>query len=152
MSKLTFSSLKSEFKKIKINRLLFIIFALGIFGQVQQFLITGFRFSDGIHIFTAASDDAFWHTSLIAQLVRRFPPFEPGLVNVGVHNYHYWSNLVVAELIRVFGLPILATQFQYMYLLVSFLLGGIAYVLARALKFSSIGVIVLFILIILLQM
>ncbi len=127
-------------KNIHINYFLFVIFCLGILGQIQQFFISGLILQDGIHIFTAASDDAVFHTSLTAQIVRRFPPFEPGLINVVVHNYHYWSNLVIAELVRVFHLPLLPTQFQYTYILISFLLGGVSYILAKSLRFSSLGV------------
>lgn len=42
---------------------------------------------------------------------------------VVVRNYHYWSNLIVAELIRVFGLPLIATQFQYVTIFLSVFLG-----------------------------
>lgn len=131
--------IKNNLSRNKSNLLLVLIFLFGIFGQVQQFLITGIPFPDGIRVFTVASDDAFWNTSLIAQIARRFPPFEPGLVNVQVHNYHYWSSLVIAELVRVFHLPLLQTQFQFMYLFMSFLIGAIAYVLGKQLKFSSVG-------------
>ncbi|MFH1832965.1 MAG: hypothetical protein ABH816_02250 [Candidatus Levyibacteriota bacterium] len=129
--------------KIKPNYFLAAIFILGIFGQVQQFLITGWSFSKGIFILTASSDDAFWHASLINQIVSRFPPIEPGLSGVLVRNYHYLSNLTIAEFVRVFNLPLLPTQFIYSYLLISFLLGAVAYVLAKTLNFSKIGIILL---------
>ncbi|RJQ37724.1 hypothetical protein C4559_03245 [Candidatus Microgenomates bacterium] len=132
-----FFALFRDIKKIKLNYLLLSIFLLGIFGQVQQFFITGFIFPAGLYVFTPSSDDAFWHTALTSELVQRFPPIEPGLANVVVRNYHYLSNFVVAEIIRVFNLPLLATQFQFMYLLVSFLLGGVAYVLGKSFKFSK---------------
>ncbi|MBI2031373.1 MAG: hypothetical protein HYT08_02040 [Candidatus Levybacteria bacterium] len=131
------------FPKNKLSYILLFIFVVGIFGQVQKFWVAGNLASDGIHIFAAAGDDALWHTALISQLARRFPPFQPGLVNEIVHNYHYWSNLVIAELVRVFHLPILQTQYQYMYLLMSLLLGGVAYTLAKKLNFSGYGVILL---------
>lgn len=132
-----------KIKSYKINCLFIVIFLIGIFGQTQQFFVTGLELSDGIHILTSASDDAFWHTSLIEQITRRFPPFEPGLVGVYVRNYHYWSNLLIAEIIRVFQLPLLQTQYQFMYIFISFLLGGSAYTLGRILKFSSVGLILI---------
>lgn len=127
----------------KVFFILLVIFTLGILGQVPKFWVAGNIASDGIHMFAAAGDDALWHTALTSQLVRRFPPFEPGLVDVVVRNYHYWSNLVTAELIRIFHLPILQAQFQYVYLLMSFLLGGVAYTLAKKLNFSSYAVVLL---------
>lgn len=133
----------SEIKKIKINYLLLIIFLIGIFGQVQQFFITGFVFPKGIYVFTPASDDAFWHAALTNQIALRFPPNEPGLTGVVVRNYHYLSNLVTGDIVRVFKLPLMSTQFQFMYLLTSFLLGGVAYVLGKELKFNKIALILL---------
>ncbi len=123
-------------KHFNIPYLLVTIFVVGIFGQMIQFFITGFTFSNGIHSVMAAADDLMWHTAVISELTRRFPPHQPGLSNTFLHNYHFLSDLVTAELIRVFHLPYLATQFQFSYLLVSFLLGGVAYTLARTLNFS----------------
>src|SRR5258708_7228370 len=51
-----------------------------------------------------------------------------------VHNYHYFSNLIIAELIRVFHLPLLATQYQYSTVLLSFLLGLSVIVFTKQLK------------------
>ncbi|MFZ5845625.1 MAG: hypothetical protein ACOY0S_04110 [Patescibacteria group bacterium] len=137
---LYFRQKRRPFLKIKPDFWLIIIFVLGIFGQVNRFAPTGLIFPAGIYILTGASDDAFWHAALTGQLVRNFPPAEPGLSGVLVTNYHYWSNLVSAELVRVFHLPLMAVQFIYMPLLLSFLLGGLAYTLARELNFSRIGV------------
>lgn len=136
---LSFPTIKIE----KISLLLLPIFVIGIFGQTQQFLITGFQFTDGIHIFTAATDDLFYHSSLIAQVVRRLPPFEPGLAGVVLTNYHYWSNLITAELVRVFWFPLMPTQYIYSYLLLSFLLGSVAYTLGRVFNFSNLGILFL---------
>ncbi len=133
-------SFRRPFIHVRLDIILFLIFVFGIFGQVNRFIPTGFIFPKGIHIFTAASDDAFWHAALTNQLVRRFPPNEPGLNGVRVYNYHYWSNLVNAEFVRVFRLPLLTTQFIYSSILLSFLLGGLAFVLSRTLHFSKFGI------------
>jgi hypothetical protein len=120
--------------------LLLCIFIFGILGQVQQFFFAGLFLSNGLHLFTGATVDALWYSSIVIQLTRRFPPFEPGLSGVVIHNYHYWSAVVTAELLRVFRLPLLQTQFQFMYILLSFLLGSSSFILARKLKFSSVGI------------
>ncbi len=135
-----FSTLKRKFINIKPNWLLLLVFIVGIFGQTQQFFITGLTLSDGIRIFSPASDDAFWHLALTSEIVRRIPPIEPGLAGVLVHNYHYWGNVVIGEIIRVFHLSLLQAQFQNMYIFVSFILGGIAYSLAKKLNFSKTGI------------
>lgn len=128
---------------LKENYLLILIFLFGVIGQTQQFLITGFIFSDGIHVFTGSSDDVFWHSALINQLASNVPPYQPGMVPIIVKNYHYISNLIVADLIRVFHLPLLPTQFQYMNIFLSLMIGLVGYILGQALKLSKKGVIFL---------
>ncbi|MBI4080503.1 MAG: hypothetical protein HY430_01915 [Candidatus Levybacteria bacterium] len=117
--------------------LLIVIILVGIFGQTQAFFSAGLVLSEGIHIISGSSDDQFWHTALISQLVRRFPPQEPGLFGVPVYNYHYWSSLVPAELIRIFHLPLLPAQYLFIYPFLSFLLGGSAFALSAVLRFRK---------------
>jgi len=75
--------------------------------------------------------------SLITALIKHFPPFEPGMFGVAVHNYHYWSNLVVAELIMVFGLPLMATDYQYLTIVISLWLGLTAIVFTKLVKLDK---------------
>lgn len=127
---------------LKKNFLLVTIFIVGIFGQTQQLVVTGLRTSEGIYGFTVSFDDALWHTGLISSLVKNFPPVEPGLVGVNVYNYHYWSNTIISEIIRVFHFPLLTTQYIYMYVLLSFLLGAISIVLAKKLNLGNFGILI----------
>lgn len=131
-------SIKRNFQK---NFLLISIFIAGIFGQTQQFVITGLKTSEGIYGFTSSFDDALWHTGLISSLTRDFPPIEPGLAGVNVYNYHYWSNIIISEIVRVFYFPLLTTQYIYMYILASFLLGAVSIVLAKKLGLGKLAVI-----------
>lgn len=135
--------LKIRFKlKISgITVLLSLIFIIGIFGQTQQFFVSGNVLKNGFFIFTAANDDLILHTSYSQELTKNFPPNEPGMYGTTIKNYHYLSNLVIAETVRVFKLPLLATQYQYMYVLMSFLLGAAALVLARMLGLKKYGII-----------
>lgn len=134
---------KLRIKRLTIKQIvLVVIFVIGVFGQVNRFVPSGFIFPGGIYMLTGASDDAFWHLSLTNQIARQFPPNEPGLSGVAVRNYHYWSNIAAGELVRVFHLPVLATQFFYTYIAISLLLGGLSYVLVKELRFSTLGVFV----------
>lgn len=128
---------------VQKNVLILAIFILGIFGQNQQFVITAFEFSDGIRGFTGSIDDTMWHTGLIESLTRTFPPIEPGMHGVVVHNYHYWSNMVIAELIRVFHLPLFSTQYLFFGIFISFLLGSLAYVFGKQLGYGRFGLAVI---------
>ena len=91
----------------------------------------------GLFISSYNNVDQVWHATLIEELVRRFPPNEPGLFGIALINYHFWFHLVTAELIRVFHLPLFQTQFIGMYALGPILLALIAYPLAAAIYNSK---------------
>jgi hypothetical protein len=120
---------KINFKKIDLISLLIIL--VGIFSQTFQFIKIGQVKPQGIFMIANNSVDAVWHASLVTELVKHFPPFEPGMYGVNLVNYHFWFNFVTAELVRVFNLPVLSTMFSGMYVLVPILLGLIGYALAK---------------------
>ena len=62
-------------------------------------------------------------TQQVEQIIKTFPPAEPGMTGVIVSNYHYWGNLIIAELVRVFRLPLINIHYQYFGFLLSLLLG-----------------------------
>lgn len=128
-----------RFTFTKYHWIVAVIFAVGIFGQTNRFIPTGFIPPQGVYVFTPASDDAFWHGALTNQLVKAFPPEEPGLTGVAVTNYHYWSNMVIAEFTRVFRIPVMLMQFVYAPLFMSFLLGAVSYLLMTDLGISGKG-------------
>ena len=128
------------FKNLKIDRSNWIIALLIVTGTVIQLNIvwyTGILFPDGFIFCCANESDLLFHASLTNQIINHFPPFQPGLYGEIVHNYHSWSNIVLAELIRVFKLPIFATQFQYAMVFVSLFLGLTVVVFGQILKASK---------------
>lgn len=128
-----------RFTLTKYHWIVVAIFAVGVFGQTNRFIPTGFIFPQGVYIFTPAADDAFWHGSLTNQLVKNFPPQEPGLFGIPVTNYHYWSNMVIAEFTRVFGIPVLLMQFVYAPIFMSLLFGAISFLFMTDLGISGNG-------------
>lgn len=113
---------------IKLNlhnfdwKIILLIFA-GTIIQVSAVWFNGILKPQGLYFCCGNITDNILHISLTNQLVKNFPPLEPGMSDVIVKNYHYWSNLVIAELIRIFKLPLIATQFQYSTLFISLFLG-----------------------------
>lgn len=107
----------------KIDFLLIGIIFLGVLVQLSSVWFTGILHKDGLYFCCSNIADSIFHIALTNQLVKQFPPFEPGMFGVVVQNYHYWGNLVSAELIRVFKLPLIATQYQYFTLFISLFLG-----------------------------
>jgi hypothetical protein len=124
-----------KFKNIDLFTILIII--VGIFGQTFQFIRNGQMTASGLFISNNNSVDQVWHLTLVEELVKRFPPFEPGMFGVQLFNYHFWFNLSTAELIRVFHLPIFQTQFNGMYVVGSVLLGLIVFAFVNAIYKSK---------------
>lgn len=110
-------------QKIDITSLLIII--CGGIIQLSAIWLLGFRQNNGILFCCRSVPDAIYHLSLTNEIINRFPPQEPGSTDVIVKNYHYLSNLVLGDLVRVFHLPIIPTVYQYSSILLIILLAGI---------------------------
>ncbi len=129
-----------SFPKIKISRfdcILFFLVIIGVIGQNLPYIMAGIITNQGMRLMTYNRPDHIWHISLTNEIIRHFPPFEPGMYGVPLSNYHYWFNLVTAELIRVVQLPLFATQFDGMYILGSLLLAGTILLLSQVIDKSK---------------
>lgn len=129
--KLHLSLSKISFDHLTV--LIILLVCIGTFTQLIMTFFVGIEYQDGIY-FCCAVPDSIYHLSLTNQLIRQVPPIEPGASEIIVHNYHYISNLLVADLVRIFRLPLIATQYQYMTALFSLLLGLSAITFARVMK------------------
>jgi hypothetical protein len=114
-----------------------LIVLIGIIGQAMPFVKNGLMSSSGIFISSYNSTDHIWHATLVEELVRRFPPHEPGMYGILLTNYHFWFHLVTADLVRVFNLPLFQTQFGGIYVMSSVLLAMIACVFAKTIYDSK---------------
>ncbi len=126
----TFNRISIE-KLKKIDLLLIAIIFLGAIIQLSAVWFTGILYSDGLYFCCSNIADSILHIALTNQVVKQIPPYEPGMFGVVVQNYHYWGNIVVGELVRVFKLPLITTQYQYFTLFVSLLLGLSAIVFSQ---------------------
>ncbi|RJQ27894.1 hypothetical protein C4577_00435 [Candidatus Parcubacteria bacterium] len=121
---------------IRSNFLPFILILSGMIIQLLSTFFIGISYKDGIY-FCCSLPDSLYHLALTNQLIKQVPPIEPGASEIFVKNYHYFSNLLIAELIRVFHLPLLATSYQYIVLLFSLLHGLTAIVFAQILRLKN---------------
>lgn len=134
---------KERFKsKIKIyltrpDPVSVVIIIAGVILQLSAVWFMGVKTPSGVVFCCRNVPDGIYHLALTNELVKNFPPYEPGMSTVMVTNYHYWANLVSAELIRIFRLPLSATVYQYSSLLVSLFLGMTGLALAEALEINS---------------
>ncbi len=93
-----------------------ILFLIPVIGS-------GWRTSEGIAYYWINAYDGLYHLSLSRSLVESVPPIEPGAYDLVVQNYHYLSNLIIADFSRVWQLPINHLFFQYFPVLIAVLLG-----------------------------
>lgn len=124
-------------KNIAIDKSLTLLVIVGTLLQMLSISFNGIMESTGLSFCCSATPDLLYHTALTNQLVKEFPPTEPGMAGVIIHNYHYLSNLVTADLIRVFHLPLLATQFVYLVILLSLLLGFSAIIFGQIIQMKK---------------
>lgn len=112
---------RTNFKKIDWIVTLLII--SGVIIQLSSVWFNGVYLKQGLFFCCSNISDNILHIALTNQIVKNFPPFEPGMYGEIVRNYHYWGNLIIGELIRVFHLPLIAAQNQYSMFLISVFLG-----------------------------
>ncbi len=125
-------TLLQNIPKFKLSISIIIVILLGTLIQLASVWLNGVVLRGGAY-FCCGIPDTITHLSLTSELVRNFPPNEPGFSGIPLTNYHYLSNLGVADLVRTFRLPLVSTQYQYMTVLFSLLLGLSAIALSRAL-------------------
>lgn len=130
-----FTSFKKEavsvLELLNKNKAISLIIVLGSIAQLVAIFPSGLMYYDGIKFFGNNSADGVMHIAYIRSIVSYFPPQEPGFSGHIIRNYHYWGDMVMADLVRIFRLPIINLFFQYFPLLLSVLTGVIAYLLAR---------------------
>lgn len=122
----------------KTNWLLVLIIFLGVLSQTFSLWHNGVFTKNNDLVFAGGNiEDNLWHASLTDQIVKHFPPLAPGFPGVLIKNYHYWSNLVIGSLVRVFKLPLFPAQFHFFPLLVALLLGASALSLAEVINLNQ---------------
>lgn len=126
-----------RFPKVKVDWLTTLLLAVGTILQVVVIFFNGIIYSKGMYFCCGAVSDLVLHMELTNSIVQRMPPYEYLMHGVVVHNYHYFGNLVIAELVRVFHLPLIPTIFQYFSILLSLFLGLLAIVIGQLLGASK---------------
>ena len=128
----SFKSLK-KIPFVGQNAGIYALLCIGTIVQLSSVLLNGITTQGGAY-FCCGIPDTITHLALTSELVRQFPPHEPGFSGIPLTNYHYLSNLGTADFVRTFGLPLVNTQYQFMTVLFSILLGVSAIALSQALQ------------------
>jgi hypothetical protein len=122
-----------------------VIIAVGTLMQLSTIWFSGVTSGGSAYYCCGNPNDNFLYGTLSRQIIHQIPPQQPGMVGELFKNYHYWSNIVVGETSRIFGLPVFQVQFQYSTVFLSFAMGILFLCLVWALGGSdSLGHFVLF--------
>lgn len=131
------TSPKLRLKKPNLDPLTVLIILVGSVIQISMVFLTGIYQDKGLYFCCGAISDNIYHLEVTYEVINKIPPFEAGMYGEAMRNYHYWGNLVVGELVRVFHLPLMATEFRYFTILLSLSLGLLAVIFGQLLKLSK---------------
>lgn len=127
---LNFKRIRLNFGFLKrIDLVLLLILTTGVAAQCSLVFLSGWNYGDGIKFFGANAHDGIWHLSLIESLAGSFPPANLTFSGVALHNYHYLSDFLSGELIRIFPISPLDLFFRFWPLFYSGLYGLLIFTL-----------------------
>lgn len=118
-------------QRIKKNKI--ISFSI-LFGMILQSLLmfgSGFLTKEGISFLGSNEVDGVMHLSYIQSMITKFPPIEPGAYHQPLRNYHYWIDLNIAELARIWRIPVIHIFFQFLPIFISIITGISTFLLMR---------------------
>lgn len=130
-------SLTSTLKIFTKNKTLTFLMIVGMFVQLASVWFVGVNNQKGFYSCCGDSRDNLVQIAITKALVESIPPKEPGITGFTLKNYHYWSGLINAELVRVFHLPLIPTEYQYMTIMLSLMLAIAGLALSKSLKLST---------------
>ncbi|HUQ85046.1 MAG TPA: hypothetical protein VM077_01870 [Candidatus Limnocylindrales bacterium] len=115
--------ISSLFIFLQKNKATVSIMLLGTLTHYSSVWMMGIRTQKGLEFCCRSVPDNLFHLSMTQSLLQSFPPQEPGMAGQVVHNYYYASHLIIADLVRIFNLPLIATQANFMPLFLSVMFG-----------------------------
>lgn len=127
---------RPNFILTRVDKLLIITLLTGIIYQLSSVIFNAIGIGNSVY-FCCGGEDVLFHTALTKELITNFPPNEPAFANIALKNYHFLSNLVIADLIRIFHLPLISVQFYFIPIFMSIMLGLSALSLATILNLGK---------------
>ncbi|MDQ5951193.1 MAG: hypothetical protein QG639_470 [Patescibacteria group bacterium] len=109
-----FHSLKAASKElVSLPKVVLIALLIAVFFQVYAQVGSGLKTDSGVGFYFVYSVDGVMHLCYIQSMAEEFPPVEPGYAGKQLENYHYWGDLVLAEFVRIWDIPVIHLFFQY---------------------------------------
>ncbi len=120
-----------KFEIKKGNYLPIVLVLLGAFFQSILMFKSGSFYQSGIAFWGVHGYDAVWHMALVQELVSHFPPQNPGFAGELLKNYHFLTDLFIAQIHKVTDIPILDLYFRFCPILFTLLLNSLIFVFAK---------------------
>jgi len=121
---------KNFYFKEKVDKLSLFFILLGGLFQSSLLLKSGTLQEKGVVFWGVNGYDGIWHSALIAEINRGFPYQNPGFAGYLLKNYHFFSDLFLAQAHFLTKIPILDLYFRFSPLFFSFLLNSLVYIFA----------------------
>lgn len=113
--------------------ILILVLAVGVIGQWAIIAPSGLSYGKDLYFWSAHGHDGIWHLSLMEDMHRDIFPFQnPEFSNHKLENYHFFVDLFMSEISRIFSLSNIDVYFRMVPLYFSLLLGLASFVLVRA--------------------
>lgn len=120
-----------DFTSLKNSLLTSGLILLGSFILLLPTIKNGLLFDYGLGFWGPHGHDAMWHLSLIEGLKNGLPPQNPTFSGTNLSSYHYFFDLLLAEVSKLTNIPGVDLYFRFFPLLISIFIGLLTYILAR---------------------
>ena len=118
--------------KLKYLWVFLLVLLIGIVAQVAVNAPSGLIHPDGIYFYSSHGHDGVWHLALMEEMHKNVFPFQnPELAGQKLQNYHFFVDLLMSEMTRLFPFSPLDVYFRFMPILFSLLLGLSSFVLVK---------------------
>lgn len=120
-----------KFKSTQFLISLVILFFIGVVGQLLVISPSGSIINGNIVFWSAHGHDGVWHLALVNELQKKFPFQNPDFASQRLVNYHFFSDLSIADFNYFFNFSSLDLYFRFFPLLFSILLGVTSFQLGK---------------------
>ncbi|MDP3888839.1 MAG: hypothetical protein Q8Q24_02230, partial [bacterium] len=118
-----------EFSKKDI--LPIVVIGLGALFQSILLFKSGTSYHGGLAFWGVNGYDAIWHSALIQELTTHFPPQNPGFAGEALKNYHFLTDLFLAQIHKATGIGILDLYFRFGPAFFTILLNSLIYLFLK---------------------
>lgn len=120
-----------RFHFTKTNIAAGILISVGSLSWLLTVVKNGLIFDYGLGFWGPHGHDAIWHLSLIESLKKGLPPQNPIFAGEVLKNYHFFYDLLLAQTSLIIKISASDLYFRFFPILISLLIGVIAYYLCK---------------------